>query len=290
MWVGVIQNSKLRIQNSQRCAAETATPQWPPSHPGWAGDLRSLFFVIRSNVGGRGRSSLVVPCSASPDRRGLLPTADSLLPTASAAIQYRHDHSLETPPRRRPPRRPQHGPGCGVCWRRCRRSGSAPALRLYGWSPPCLTLGRHQGVEAADLDFCREHGIDVVRRPTGGRACSTTWNSPTPWSLLRERPDPAPPAGGLPVDLRASGGGLPVARCGCRADVGRGQPPTPQPGIHGALLPGAGRRRGGGGRPQAHRICHAVPPGCHSPARRDPARLGLEAPGRHHGAWRTIVS
>ncbi len=45
-----------------------------------------------------------------------------------------------------------------------------PTLRLYGWTPPCLTLGRHQGVEAADLDFCREHGVDVVRRPTGGRA------------------------------------------------------------------------------------------------------------------------
>ena len=46
----------------------------------------------------------------------------------------------------------------------------APTLRLYGWSPPCLSLGRHQGVNAADLDFCAEHGIDVLRRPTGGRA------------------------------------------------------------------------------------------------------------------------
>jgi lipoate-protein ligase A len=45
-----------------------------------------------------------------------------------------------------------------------------PTLRLYGWNPPCLTLGRHQGVEAADLAFCRREGIDVVRRPTGGRA------------------------------------------------------------------------------------------------------------------------
>lgn len=45
-----------------------------------------------------------------------------------------------------------------------------PSLRLYGWNPPCLSLGRHQGVEAADLEFCRAEGIDVVRRPTGGRA------------------------------------------------------------------------------------------------------------------------
>jgi lipoate-protein ligase A len=47
---------------------------------------------------------------------------------------------------------------------------SPPTLRLYGWAPPCLSLGRHQGIEAVDLEFCRTHGIDVVRRPTGGRA------------------------------------------------------------------------------------------------------------------------
>jgi lipoate-protein ligase A len=47
---------------------------------------------------------------------------------------------------------------------------SPPTLRLYGWDPPCLTLGRHQGVDAADLEFCRANGIHIVRRPTGGRA------------------------------------------------------------------------------------------------------------------------
>jgi lipoate-protein ligase A len=47
---------------------------------------------------------------------------------------------------------------------------SPPTVRLYGWRPPCLSLGRHQGLEAADLAFCAAHGIDVVRRPTGGRA------------------------------------------------------------------------------------------------------------------------
>jgi lipoate-protein ligase A len=49
-------------------------------------------------------------------------------------------------------------------------AASPPTLRLYGWDPPCLSLGRHQGVEAADLGFCRREGIDVIRRPTGGRA------------------------------------------------------------------------------------------------------------------------
>jgi lipoate-protein ligase A len=47
---------------------------------------------------------------------------------------------------------------------------ATPTLRLYGWDPPCLSLGRHQGLDAADFEFCRSEGIDVVRRPTGGRA------------------------------------------------------------------------------------------------------------------------
>ncbi len=47
---------------------------------------------------------------------------------------------------------------------------SLPTLRLYGWRPPCLSLGRHQSVAAADATFCRRHGVDLVRRPTGGRA------------------------------------------------------------------------------------------------------------------------
>lgn len=45
-----------------------------------------------------------------------------------------------------------------------------PTLRLYAWSPPCLSLG--YGQRAADVDFARAEafGWDVVRRPTGGRA------------------------------------------------------------------------------------------------------------------------
>ncbi len=45
-----------------------------------------------------------------------------------------------------------------------------PTLRLYGWSPPCLTLGRHEAPPSRALEFCRAAGIHVARRPTGGRA------------------------------------------------------------------------------------------------------------------------
>lgn len=54
---------------------------------------------------------------------------------------------------------------------RCMAEGGDPVLRLYGFAPPCLSLGRFQPL--ADLDAAerrRRGGVDVVRRPTGGRA------------------------------------------------------------------------------------------------------------------------
>ncbi len=45
-----------------------------------------------------------------------------------------------------------------------------PTLRLFRWKPWAISLGYNQN--AADLDAarCAREGIDVVRRPTGGRA------------------------------------------------------------------------------------------------------------------------
>jgi lipoate-protein ligase A len=44
-------------------------------------------------------------------------------------------------------------------------------VRFYRWSRPTISLGRNQKVEAAvDMAFCRANRIDVVHRPTGGRA------------------------------------------------------------------------------------------------------------------------
>ena len=48
---------------------------------------------------------------------------------------------------------------------------SAPVLRLYRWQPATLTLGYAQSIHKdIDRDLCLSHGIDVVRRSTGGRA------------------------------------------------------------------------------------------------------------------------
>jgi lipoate-protein ligase A len=47
---------------------------------------------------------------------------------------------------------------------------SPPTLRFYAWSPPCLSLGRGQPLADAGPEACRAAGVDIVRRPTGGRA------------------------------------------------------------------------------------------------------------------------
>jgi lipoyl(octanoyl) transferase len=44
------------------------------------------------------------------------------------------------------------------------------SLRFYQWIRPTASLGYAQdAARAADLDFCRANGIDVVRRMTGGK-------------------------------------------------------------------------------------------------------------------------
>lgn len=46
-----------------------------------------------------------------------------------------------------------------------------PSLRLYGWKPSAVSIGYFQSLqEEVDLEQCKSHGADVVRRITGGGA------------------------------------------------------------------------------------------------------------------------
>ncbi|MFQ5674938.1 MAG: biotin/lipoate A/B protein ligase family protein [bacterium] len=49
-------------------------------------------------------------------------------------------------------------------------SSRTPVLRVYAWQPYAISVGHHQNVGDIDLGKCRRQGVDVVRRPTGGRA------------------------------------------------------------------------------------------------------------------------
>ena len=50
------------------------------------------------------------------------------------------------------------------------RGDSLPTLRLYSWTPACLSLGQAQPYADVDSVRLRERGWEVVRRITGGRA------------------------------------------------------------------------------------------------------------------------
>jgi lipoate-protein ligase A len=48
-------------------------------------------------------------------------------------------------------------------------ASSLPTLRLYGWNPAALSMGRFQvAAEVLDLERCRANGVAIVRRVTGG--------------------------------------------------------------------------------------------------------------------------
>jgi lipoyl(octanoyl) transferase len=45
-----------------------------------------------------------------------------------------------------------------------------PTLRLYSWTPYCLSLGHAQPIKDVNLNTLSNNGWELVRRPTGGRA------------------------------------------------------------------------------------------------------------------------
>ena len=53
----------------------------------------------------------------------------------------------------------------------CQKETSPPVLRLYLWEPPAVSIGYFQSTEkTVDLKKCKDRGVHVVRRITGGRA------------------------------------------------------------------------------------------------------------------------
>ncbi len=50
-------------------------------------------------------------------------------------------------------------------------AGGPPVVRFYAWDPPAISFGYAQEPQReVDVEACRSAGIDLVRRPTGGRA------------------------------------------------------------------------------------------------------------------------
>ena len=81
--------------------------------------------------------------------------------------------------------------------------GGPSTLRFYTWSPPALSLGYGQPI-ASDIDLtqCQALGIDVVRRPTGGRA--VLHDHEVTYSLVISADDPRVTSGILAAYLTIS--------------------------------------------------------------------------------------
>ena len=51
------------------------------------------------------------------------------------------------------------------------KAGDLPVFRLYGWDRSTLSLGRNEKIDSQiNIEYCRNHGIPLIRRMTGGKA------------------------------------------------------------------------------------------------------------------------
>lgn len=56
-------------------------------------------------------------------------------------------------------------------FRALQEQGGPPTLRFYGWQRPTLSVGYFQNIKCEiNLQRCAECGIEIIRRPTGGKA------------------------------------------------------------------------------------------------------------------------
>lgn len=97
--------------------------------------------------------------------------------------------------------------------------GVLPALRLYGWQRPTLSLGYAQDADAVvDFALADASGIEVVRRPTGGGAVLHDGANEVTYSIVA--PERALPGGVVEAyRLLAEALVAGLAELGIRADL-----------------------------------------------------------------------
>jgi lipoate-protein ligase A len=97
---------------------------------------------------------------------------------------------------------------------------SQPTLRFFAWEPPCLSIGYNQAANEVDITKCRQAGVDVVRRPTGGRAILHT--DELTYSIVAPQVEPRV-AGGVVESYRRLSVGLVRGLCLLGVDVAQAE-------------------------------------------------------------------
>ena len=65
------------------------------------------------------------------------------------------------------------------------RGKSPPTIRFWRWSPSAVSIGYFQGIgDEVNLDECRNAGVDVVRRRTGGGAVYHDFKGEITYSVI----------------------------------------------------------------------------------------------------------
>ncbi|MBI5445083.1 MAG: lipoate--protein ligase family protein [Deltaproteobacteria bacterium] len=94
-----------------------------------------------------------------------------------------------------------------------------PTVRFYQWSPPAVSLGRFQRLNAFDLGACRRLGLTVVRRSTGGRA--VLHQGDLTYSVVAGTADGVPPPVAASYDLVSRGLAEGLRLLGVEVEPGR---------------------------------------------------------------------
>lgn len=104
------------------------------------------------------------------------------------------------------------------------RISRSPVVRFYTWQPWAISLGYHQSADVLDLPAIEAAGIDVVRRPTGGRAVLHA-RELTYAVIVPASGAPAPPTGNTVYRLISTAIGAGLSRLGIPVDAEK--PTTP---------------------------------------------------------------
>ena len=132
---------------------------------------------------------------------------------------------------------------------RARIVGRVPnTIRFYAWKPSAVSIGRFQNIKnEVNLDNCRQQGIDVVRRITGGGAVYHDSQDEITYSVVVKRDDLGNVDVAAAYDKICSGLAKAIELLGVKADFNAGDPKNcPNITVNGRKISGSAQSYKGG--------------------------------------------